>query len=107
MLLGSAGGKSIGDLAAGVINEDARGPGLRARDLPARLITPIGISLPIGAERNPRAGVDWKLSLELEPIASSWIAIILSSLNSACVDRSSSSGSRMAMQARHGRLLHR
>ena len=27
VLFGSAGGKGIGDLAAGVINEDARGPG--------------------------------------------------------------------------------
>ena len=58
VLLGSAGAKGIGDLAAGVINEDARGPGLGARDVPARLITAIGVSLPVAAERNPRAGVE-------------------------------------------------
>src|SRR4030095_524723 len=56
-LLGSARAKGIGDLAAGVINKDARCPGLGARDLPAHLITAIGVSLPIAAERNPRAGV--------------------------------------------------
>ena len=63
VLLGSAGGKGIGDLAAGVINEDARGPGLGARDVPARLITAIGVSLPVAAERNPRAGVELDVEL--------------------------------------------
>src|SRR5580765_6891944 len=63
VLFGSAGGKGIGELAPGVINEDARSPGLGARDVPARLITAIGVSLSIAAERNPRAGV--KLDVKL------------------------------------------
>src|SRR4029077_20442261 len=63
MLLGRAGGKGIGDLAASVINEDARGPRLGARDVPARLITAIGVSLPIAAERTPRSGVELEMKL--------------------------------------------
>ena len=62
VLLGSAGGKGIGDLAAGVINEDARSPGLSARDVPGRLISAVGVSLPVAAEHAPRAGV--KLHIE-------------------------------------------
>ena len=50
-------------MAAGVINEDARGTGLRARDLPARLITAIGVSLPVAAERTPRARVELEIEL--------------------------------------------
>src|SRR5512132_1723456 len=46
VLFGSAGGKRIGDLAASIIGEDARSSGLGARDVPGRLITAIGVSLP-------------------------------------------------------------
>jgi hypothetical protein len=56
VLLGSAGGKGIGDLAPGVINEDSGRPGLGARDVPGRLITAIRISLPVAAKRTPGAG---------------------------------------------------
>src|SRR5436309_2713190 len=58
VLLGSAVAKGVGDLAAGVIDEDARSPGLGARDVPGRLVTPIGVSLPVAAERPPRPGVE-------------------------------------------------
>src|ERR1700693_3449672 len=47
VLFGSAGTKGIGGLAAGVINQDARDPGLGARDVPGCLITAIRISLPV------------------------------------------------------------
>src|SRR5262245_53597397 len=47
VLPGSAGAKGVGDLATGVINKDAGGPGLGARHLPTRLITTIGVSLPV------------------------------------------------------------
>src|SRR5262245_45901982 len=49
VLLGSAGAKTIGSLATGIINEDACGPGLGARHVPSRLITTIGVSLSVAA----------------------------------------------------------
>src|SRR4029453_2225560 len=63
VLLGSAGGKGIGDLAARVIDEDARNSGLGARDVPGCLITAIRISLPVAAKRNPRAGIELDVEL--------------------------------------------
>src|SRR4029077_18939151 len=63
VLLGSAGGKGVGELAASVINEDAGGPGLGAGDVPGRLITAIGVRLAVAAELNPRAGVELEVEL--------------------------------------------
>src|SRR5262249_14323182 len=63
VFLGSAAAKGIRDLAAGVINEDARGPRLGARDFPARLITAIGVSFPVAVERTPRPGVELDVEL--------------------------------------------
>src|SRR5262245_38715627 len=67
MLLRSAAAKGICDLAACVINENARVPGLGARDVPRRLITAIGVSLPVAAERNPRSGVKLHVKLRIGP----------------------------------------
>src|SRR5262245_24102600 len=53
VLLGSAVAKGIGNLTAGVINENACCPGLGACDIPGRLITAVGVSFPVAAERTP------------------------------------------------------
>src|SRR6476620_966985 len=63
VLFGSTAGKGVGQLAASLINEDARGPGLGAGDVPARLITAIGVSLAVAVERNPRAGIELDVEL--------------------------------------------
>src|SRR5262245_42498446 len=67
MFLRSAVAKGICDLAAGIIDEDARSAGLRARHVPSRLITAIGVSLPIAADRTPRSGVKLHVELRIGP----------------------------------------
>src|SRR5262249_49150774 len=65
VFLRGARGKNIGSLAAGVVNKNARGAGLRARDFPSRLIAAIGISLPIAVEWTPRARVELQVELRI------------------------------------------